>query len=174
MQLPCAWFEQIVETLDGPARSAPADGAHAMVAQQPLAEVLAAEVPAAGGAAAGQRRREPRVGVRAPVTLIPLTNDAGLGAAPVAVPVRDLSAGGIGFLHAAKVSLDAQFVALLPHGGDSVAVLCQVAYYQPLGERLFAVGAKFVRVLRQPAGETAGPALALPARQAPPRRRVAS
>ena len=149
MQLPCAWFEQIVETLDGPAVPA---------------------APAAEAAAADQRRREPRVGVRAPVTLIPLTNEAGLGATPLAVRVRDLSAGGIGFLHSEKVSLDAQFVALLPHGGDSVAVLCQVAYYQPLGERLVGVGARFVRVLRQPAGETTGPALPLPARQSPPRR----
>ena len=42
----------------------------------------------------------------------------------------------------ARVGLDAQFVGLLPHGNDSDAVLCRVAYYQPLGERLFAGGAK--------------------------------
>ena len=169
MQLPCAWFEQIVETLDGPAAPAARGAAQSC-------EAVGAPTPAGGdvAAAAGQRRREPRVGVRAPVTLIPLTNDAGLGATPVAVRVRDLSAGGIGFLHSTKVSLDAQFVALLPHGEHSVAVLCQVAYYQPLGERLVGVGAKFVRVLRQPAGETAAPALALPARQTPPQRRAAS
>src|SRR4051812_23672980 len=170
MQLPCAWFEQIVKTLDAPAASAAPDSSNA-----PGTEAcVVAEGPVAGEGPAGQRRREPRVGVRAPVTLIPLTTDAGLGAAPVAVSVRDLSAGGMGFLHASRVGLDAQFVALLPHGEDSVAVLCEVAYYQPLGERLFAVGAKFVRVLRQPAGETAAPALALPIRQAPPQRRVAS
>jgi hypothetical protein len=151
MQLPCAWFEQIVEALDG---TAP-DGA--------------------GAAAPDRRRREPRVGVRAPVTLIPLTNDAGLGAAPVAVHVRDLSAGGIGFLHSTKISLDAQFVALLPHGaGDSVAVLCEVAYYQPMGEKVFSVGARFVRVLRQPAGEKADATLSMPAREAAPQRRAAS
>ena len=157
MQLPCAWFEQIVTTLDAPA-PAPA----------------AADDAPSAALVGGQRRREPRVGVRAPVTLIPLTTDAGLGATPLRVSVRDLSAGGIGFLHATRVGLDAQFVALLPHGKDSVAVLCQVAYYQPLGERLFAVGAKFVRVLRQPAGETAGAGLALPGAQAPAMRRVAS
>ena len=167
MQLPCAWFEQIIETLDGPPQAVAAGAARP-------GEAPGAATPAAGDGTTTQRRRQARVGVRAPVTLIPLTNDAGLGAAPVAVHVRNLSPGGVGFLHSTKVSLDAQFVALLPHGGDSVAVLCQVAYYQPLGERLFAVGAKFVRVLRQPAGETAGPALPMPALQVSPQRRVAS
>jgi hypothetical protein len=153
MQLPCAWFEQIVKTLNAPARptgrgdSSNAGGTGSGSVDGALT----------GDIAGGQRRRVPRVGVRAPVTLIPLTNDGGLGAAPVAVSVRDLSAGGIGFLHSARVGLDAQFVALLPHGEDSVAVLCEVAYYQQLGKRLFSVGAKFVRVLRQPAGDTSGP-----------------
>ena len=155
MQLPCAWFEQIVKTLDAPA----APGAPAAPAQPPAPT-------------GGQRRREPRVGVRAPVTLIPLTTDAGLGATPVRVSVRDLSAGGIGFLHATRVGLDAQFVALLPHGQDSVAVLCQVAYYQPLGERVFSVGAKFVRVLRQPAPQDGATLPLTP--PASPARRVAS
>jgi hypothetical protein len=159
MQLPCAWFEQIVKTLDAPARAAAGDSSH----------------PAGPDIAGPQRRRGQRVGVHAPVTLIPLTNDAGLGAAPVTVSVRDLSAGGIGFFHSERVCLDAQFVALLPHGNDSVAVLCEVAYYQPLGKRVFSVGAKFVRVLRQPAGDGAGPvALPLSARQDAPLRRVAS
>lgn len=159
MQLPCAWFEQIIETLDAP--EAPA----------------AAPVPAPRGdapAPAGdQRRREPRVGLRGRVTLIPLTDSDGLSGSPLAVPVRDLSAGGIGFLHTQRVGLDTQFVALLPQGGDSLAVLCQVAYYQPLAERLFAVGAKFVRVLRQPAGvdaDEATPVLSLPAQPATARR----
>jgi hypothetical protein len=169
MQLPCAWFEQIVRTLD--AGPAPAAGGCAPAA---VTGAPAAETAVADGASSGQRRREPRVGVRARATLIPLTVDAGLGATPLAVPVRDLSTGGVGFLHAAKVNLDAQFVALLPHGEDSVAVLCQVAYYQPLGERLFSVGARFVRVLRQPAGETPDTALTLPERQATPLRRAAS
>ena len=157
MQLPCAWFEQIVETLDAPG---------------------AASLPVAGGGdtpaslPGDQRRREPRVGVRTRVTLIPLTDSDGLPSAPLAVPVRDLSAGGIGFLHTQKVGLDPQFVALLPQGRDSVAVLCQVAYYQPLAERLFAVGAKFVRVLRQPACEVddAAPVLSLPVTRPAPRR----
>src|SRR6476659_2187915 len=106
MQLPCAWFEQIVATLDA-----------AEEASYPAP--LPAPAAAATAEAPGERRRrEPRVGVRSRITLIPLTHEAGLGATPIRVPVRDLSAGGIGFLHSAKVDLDAQFVALLPHGRD--------------------------------------------------------
>jgi hypothetical protein len=163
MLLPGSWFEQIVQTLDAPAAApaGPSTGANELVATTP------------GGGGGGQRRREPRVGVRARVTIIPLTDGDGLAAGPMAVPVRDLSAGGIGFLHSAKIPLDSQFVVLLPQGNDSVAVLCQVAYYQPLGDKLCAVGAKFVRVLRQPAEATevvisppAQPAAVVPRRAA--------
>lgn len=108
------------------------------------------------------RRREGRVGTTARVTLIPLT--ASMPPAPFDVTLRDLSAGGIGFLHTGRIGLDEQFVALLPDGRESVAVLCQVTHYQPLGERLFAVGARFVRVLRQSATDVEAPA-ALPARR---------
>jgi hypothetical protein len=159
MQLPCAWFEQIVATLDGAEEAS-------------LAAPMSAPAGAVGEAPE-QRRREPRVGVRSRITLIPLTHGAGLGATPIRVPVRDLSAGGIGFLHSAKVDLDAQFVALLPHGRDSVAVLCQVAFYQPLGERSFAVGAKFVRVLRQPALESGRAVLTSAGQVDAPSRRIA-
>jgi hypothetical protein len=148
MQLPGSWFEQIVRTLDAPV-PAPADPS----------------TGASNSLDTGQRRREPRVGVRARVTIIPLTDGDGLAPGPMAVPVRDLSAGGIGFLHGEKIALDSQFVVLLPQGDDAVAVLCQVAYYQPLGDKLCAVGAKFVRVLRQPA-EATEPVLSLPAQNA--------
>jgi hypothetical protein len=127
MQLPGALFDQIALTLTGGA----------------TASAVAAEP------SAGQRRREPRVAVNAPVTVIPLTD--ALAAAPFDVTVRDLSPGGVRFVHDERIGLDQQFVVLLPGGRESAAVLCQVAYYQPLGEREFAVGAKFVRVLRQPA-----------------------
>lgn len=115
--------------------------------------------------AAPSRRREGRVGVTARVTLIPLTDT--MPPAPFDVTLRDLSAGGIGFLHTRRIALDELFVALLPDGRDSVAVLCQVTHYQPLGERLFAVGARFVRVLRQGATD-------VQVRAALPERRLAS
>src|SRR5688500_19291406 len=85
MQLSAALFEQITQSLSG--QPAP-------TAEKPSAE------PA--GADGSQRRREPRLGVRAQVTLIPLTDRQAGG--PVDVPVRDLSAGGIGFLHTGPIT----------------------------------------------------------------------
>jgi hypothetical protein len=128
--------------------------------------------PASSDAAASgeQRRREPRVGVRSRVTIIPLTDSVAMG--PFEVPVRDFSAGGIGFLHRDKIALDEQFVVLLPDGRDVLAMLCQVAYYQPLSDHSYAVGAKFVRVLREPAA--ADGALVLPAPESAGLRRAAS
>src|SRR5688500_4654267 len=109
MQLSAALFEQITQSLSG----------------QP------APTTEPSGADGSQRRREPRLGVRAQVTLIPLTDR--LAGGPVDVPVRDLSAGGIGFLHTGPITLDDQFMVLLPAGHESAAVLCEVAYYQQIG-----------------------------------------
>ena len=126
-------------------------------------------VPAAAPAAP-QRRREPRVGVRARVTVIPLTD--AVAAAPFDATVRDFSAGGIGFYHADRLPLDAQFVALIPGGRESMAILCRVAYYQPLPGRGYSVGAKFDRILRQPSPQL--DAIPLPATPAPAPLRAAS
>jgi hypothetical protein len=113
-----------------------------------------AAAPAPSVPAAEQRRRENRVGVQARVTVIPLSD--GLQIAPFEAPLRDLSAGGIGFVNSRKMSLDDPFVVLLPTSGESVAVLCEVAHYQPLAEDAFAVGGRFVRVLGQPGAANDG------------------
>ena len=147
MQLSDALFEQITSTLAG-----------GRVAGVP-------SVPADA-----QRRREPRVGVRTPVTIIPISDR--LQSAPFEVPLRDLSSGGIGFVHTSRMSLDEQFVVLFPQERESVAVLCQVAHYQPLAETAYAVGARFVRVLRQPSAAPEAVATIGPA--APVARRAAS
>jgi hypothetical protein len=97
-----------------------------------------------------EQRKDPRVGVSAYVTLVPFTD--ALSDGPLRVRVRDLSAGGIAFFHSRKVDLDEHFVVLLPHGGTMLPVMCAVAYWQPLGERAFAVGARFVQVLQPGAG----------------------
>ena len=154
MQLSATLFEQIAMSLNGQ----PTSGA------QPV-------LSGTTGADASQRRREPRLDVRAEVTLIPLTERQAGG--PVDVPVRDLSAGGIGFLHTGPITLDDQFVVLLPTGRESAAVLCEVAYYQPLADRVQTVGARFVRVLRQPAVD-ADASLPLPAQSPAPLLRAAS
>jgi hypothetical protein len=96
-----------------------------------------------------EQRRGPRFTATAAtrIRLIPLTDAIAPG--PFDVPLRDVSPGGVGFLHCNRISLDEQFVLLLPAEDGEVAVLCGVAYWQPLGENLFAIGAKFNRVLRQ-------------------------
>ena len=146
MQLAEALFEQITSTLRGGA----AGPHHAPVAPD------------------AQRRREPRVGVGGQVTIIPLGD--GLRSASFDVPLRDLSAGGVGFAHTGRMRLDEQFVVLLPEGRGAVAVLCEVAHYQPLDDHWYAVGARFVRVLRQPSAADRSDALPLSARPAVPRR----
>ncbi len=154
MQLSDGLLEHIVASLDARASAGPTP------------------VAVEAGQVTESRRREPRVGVAARITLIPITES--LPAAPFTVPLRDLSAGGLGFLHTDRLGLDEQFVALLPDGRDAMAVLCRVAYYQPLGERLYAVGATFVRVLRQSAAAEQAAALPLSRRQPADARRLAS
>jgi hypothetical protein len=96
-----------------------------------------------------EQRRGPRFAPSGAtrVRLIPLTDT--IAPAPFDVPLRDDSPAGVGFLHCNRLGLDEQFVLLLPSEDGEVAILCGVAYWQPLGENLFAIGAKFNRVLRQ-------------------------
>jgi hypothetical protein len=132
-----------------------------------LFEHIAAGLDGGAARTADAGGREPRLDVDARVTLIPLSGS--LAAAPFDVTLRDVSAGGIGFLHGTPLGLDEQFVVLLP---GTVAVLCQVAYYQPVADGACSVGASFLRVLRRPAADAAAP---LPlAQPAPAERRAAS
>ena len=89
------------------------------------------------------------------VRLIPLTDALAPGA--VDVTLRDVAPGGAGFLFPKRVTLDEQFVLLLPSEHGDVAILCGVAYWQPVAESVFAIGAKFNRVLRQGSAQPAAP-----------------
>ena len=94
-----------------------------------------------------EQRRQPRVALEADATIIPLGYERP-GATPVIA--RDLSSSGIGFLHNRQLALDEQFALVLPQTDDNPAiVLCEVAFWQPLGRDVFAIGARFVRVLRE-------------------------
>ena len=109
----------------------------------------------ADNVATGQRRRAPRVSADGAqyARLIPLTDAIAPG--PVDVALRDVAPGGARFLFAGRIPLDEQFVLVLPAADGPVAVLCGVAYWQPVAESLFAIGARFTRVLHQ--GITARP-----------------
>ena len=112
-----------------------------------------------------EQRRGPRVtpNARTRVRLIPLTDTIAPG--PIDVPLRDVSPGGVGFLFNGRIGLDEQFVMLLPSEHGQVAILCGVAYWQPVAAGAFAIGAKFTRVLRQGSG-VPSPAAAVPTRRA--------
>ena len=118
----------------------------------------AGDTTAAGAIAATtvatEQRSGPRVstGVRQRARLIPLTDAIAPG--PVDVTLRDVAPGGARFLYAARIPLDEQFVLVLPSTDGPVAILCGVAYWQPVAEDLFAIGAKFTRVLRQGSSAT--------------------
>ena len=107
------------------------------------------DVASSVGAGTQEQRRGPRLladaGMR--VRLIPLTDS--LAAGPLDVALRNVSPGGAGFTFNTRINLDEQFVLLLPSEQGEIAVLCAVAYWQPVAEGKFTIGAKFTRVLRQ-------------------------
>lgn len=148
MMLPSELFEQIATSLSRVALPGSAND---------LADSAATE----------QRRRGPRVaagqGQRA--RLIPLTDAIAPG--PVDVTLRDVAPGGARFLHAGRIPLDEQFVLVLPAADGPVSILCGVAYWQPVAENLFAIGARFTRVVHQGSAAQARPAFsAAPVRRA--------
>jgi hypothetical protein len=109
-------------------------------------EILSAAKPA-DGEEGSDLRRAPRVGLRENATIIPLSEGSHPNA--ISVEVRDLSLAGIGFLHEQKLKLDEQFALVLPRNNDTPSViLCAVAFWQPLARDLFAIGARFTRILR--------------------------
>ncbi len=138
-----------------------------------MIELLGTAVMTAGS---GGQRREPRTLLDTRFTIIPCPDglDAPHGP-PLAVPVRDMSRGGLRFMLPRRLPLDTQFITLLPRsrligapGNDEtlderhgtagnttsgsrslrpLAVLTAVAYWQPLARDLYALGGEFVRVL---------------------------
>lgn len=103
----------------------------------------------AGSSTTGARR-QPRREIEAEATIVPLAER------PISssVMVRDVSASGIGFLSQEKMTLDEQFVLMLPRtNGEPSIVLCSVAFWQPLPSGLFGIGARFVRLVRDRAAD---------------------
>ena len=68
-------------------------------------------------------RRDPRVLLSTRLNILPCPQgvEHGLGA-PLSVPVRDLSRGGLRFLLPRRLPLDTQFIAVLPGAGHLAAV----------------------------------------------------
>src|SRR6476661_735489 len=99
-------------------------------------------------AAPGDKRRAPRTTMEVWATLMPFSDR--FSTENIEVPLRDLSRGGFGFLHDRRLPLGEQFALLLPESdGHPVVILCTIAYWQPLEDGFFAIGARFCRVLRR-------------------------
>ena len=110
------------------------------------------EPPAApAGASPRDQRRTPRIRTGVQAALMPFSDRFALET--IIAPVRDISRGGFGFLHERQIPLGEQFALVLPEeSGTPLVILCTVAHWQPLAGDLFAIGARFCRVLR--AGRT--------------------
>lgn len=106
---------------------------------------------APAGSGKREQRKAPRTRTSVRAALMPFSDRFALQT--IIAPVRDISRGGFGFLHERPVPLGEQFALVLPEAsGNPLVILCTVAYWQPLAADLFAIGARFCRVLR--AGET--------------------
>ena len=116
-----------------------------IVPPEMLQEIIATLVPAK--ADDRDARRQPRVRVRTHVAIL-TRNPVDGEVQTVQVQVRDISAGGIGILRSQPMRLDEPFIAVLPRENQGpTAVLTQVAYWEPLAERLVSVGCRFNRIL---------------------------
>ena len=111
--------------------------------------VVESPEPVADIRAEREQRRAPRTKLKLHATLMPFSER--FASDNLIAPLRDLSSGGFSFLSDRSLPLGEQFAMLLPEdaSGRPIVVLCTVAYWQPLDEQLFAIGARFCRVLRE-------------------------
>jgi hypothetical protein len=102
----------------------------------------------APGPSAEDRRRSRRTALDLSATLMPFSEQ--IAKENLEVPIRDLSRGGFAFLHDRRLPLGEQFALLLHESsGKPLAILCTIAWWQPLDDGFYAIGAKFCRLLRK-------------------------
>jgi len=91
-----------------------------------------------------ERRKYPRVGLRAKVTLISIDPD-GCAGTPHTVWVRDISDGGIGLVVTRPMKRGELFVVVLvPDGQQRICILCQTTQCRPTD---LLMGARIIREL---------------------------
>jgi hypothetical protein len=96
------------------------------------------------GSRLNEQRGGPRVGVRGRVEVREILPGGRL-APGVFVWVRDVSADGIGILHAGSMRPGNRFVARLPRGNDDTLELTyEVTNVNPVARGLFTIGASLV------------------------------
>jgi hypothetical protein len=99
----------------------------------------------------GEKRREPRVGVRFEGFVTPMGPDV-TTIEKLAVTVRDISPSGINVLGRKNLAKGTEFVLDLPTSDDSSMLLARYAvrHSKSLGGTLYSVGAKLVSVTNAP------------------------
>jgi hypothetical protein len=111
-------------------------------------EIVEGVNPAGPAHPGREQRKSPRTTLSLHASLMPFSER--FAAETIVAPIRNLSRGGFGFLHDQQVPLGEQFAMVLPEdSGRPIVILCTVAYWQPIAENLFAIGAKFCKVLRE-------------------------
>src|SRR5437762_492177 len=95
---------------------------------------------------ANEKRGAPRASLSGKVSIIPPEESE-----PVEVVLRDLSVQGIGLIHSRPIKCGQEFTLVL---GDSTdggerGVICTVARWQPISDRLFLIGAKFTSAVKE-------------------------
>jgi hypothetical protein len=89
-----------------------------------------------------ERRRTPRLDVRASVS-VAMVNDGDSGPA-VPMRIRDLSPRGVALLHTEPMNPGQQFVLTLQRSdGPPVQILCTAVHSRPGKGRLHTIGAEF-------------------------------
>ena len=95
-----------------------------------------------------ERRRTPRMDVRASVA-IALVVDGDSGPT-IAVRIRDLSPRGVAVLHTAPMPVGQQFVLTMQRQeGPPVQILCTAVHSRPGKGRLHTIGAEFTCALSE-------------------------
>jgi c-di-GMP-binding flagellar brake protein YcgR len=102
---------------------------------------LRSDAPGGGN----DHRKMPRVGLSGRVTIIPCSAKSDRTA--VVAMVRDLSTGGIGLASSKPLKSGEQIIVRFAAVAQEPpkAILCEVTHSQPVDQRLFTIGVKFVR-----------------------------
>jgi len=97
-----------------------------------------------GDAHAGDKRRQPRVGISCTVRLLPADNDK--PAVPRTARVRDIAKSGLGLILPRPLALGRRLLVQLPTLEDrAMLILCQVCHCSSLDKAYYTVGLSFLK-----------------------------
>jgi hypothetical protein len=107
-----------------------------------ILSALRSDVPSAG---VKDKRRRPRVGLRATVLIVE-TAARGKGVRGQAT-IRDVSREGIGLQRSMSMKIGTRFLVQFPgNEGETLSILCTVRHCEAVADSFWHVGATFIRV----------------------------